>query len=126
MHNLSTLARISAVVLLLCAVIPSVRAQNSVEYPKVLSSRSLHGRVVIENTKDALEGVLVEDCGSDWQSVNQTAHTDNTGHFVFPSAQKGVHFLRFSMIGMQTVKIAVRVSIVAPKSQIRVEMPVAN
>ncbi len=111
---------------MLCVLIPSARAQHSVEYGNVLKSRSLHGRVVIENTKDALEGVLVEDCGSDWQSVTQTARTDNTGNFVFRAAGKGVHFLRFSMKGMQTVKIAVRVSILAPKSQIHVEMPVAT
>jgi hypothetical protein len=117
--------KLPLIFMVLLAALPLGSAQNAVEYLKIVEARTLSGLVVLENTKDPVDSVLVEDCSSDWQTVNQTAHTDPAGHFVFPHAERRLHYLRLTAPGMRMVKIRVRVLPLSPKSEARIEMPVA-
>jgi hypothetical protein len=115
------------VLLALGVTLAGAQGTSTITYPKPFDVRALRGKVVIANTRDPLESVLVEECTSDGKTVVQSGRTNNTGHFDLRSSLvKGEHYLRFSMPGMNTVMIRVHVLRLSPKSEISIEMPVAN
>jgi len=62
-------------------------------------------------SEPGVKGVLVEDCSSDWKRVISSTHTDEKGHFDFPDANREkLHYLRFSMDGINTSLIKAKIS----------------
>jgi hypothetical protein len=56
-------------------------------------------------SEPGVKGVLVEDCSSDWKRVISSTHTD------FPDANREkLHYLRFSMDGINTSLIKAKIS----------------
>jgi hypothetical protein len=67
-------------------------------------SQSLSGHVKVSGSPDALEGVVVEVCGSPWKMKGSVScekllgsmSTDASGNFSFPSIKgKGTYYIRF-------------------------------
>jgi hypothetical protein len=115
------------VFLSLGATLTTAQRQFTITYAKAFNARALRGKVVLANTRDPIEGVLVEECTNGGKAVVQSTRTNNTGYFdLRPSLVRGEHDLRLSMPGMHTVMIRVHVLRLSPQSEISVEMPVAN
>lgn len=111
---------------MLAVVVAPAYARRPTESAQVITVRALRGRVVIQNTRDPLDDVLVEECSSNWKTVLQSTHSDEAGHFALSAqANHGVHYLRFTMPGMQTTTVRVRTTMLAARGEVWVEMPAA-
>lgn len=77
---------------------------------KPLKARTLSGRVQLGDSPEGVKGVLVEECTSNWKIVKAATRTDENGHFNLPSASKnGIHYLRLSLHGANTLLIKVKI-----------------
>lgn len=101
---------------------PEAMAEVLLETPIVAGS--LSGKVFNWNG-DELEKVLVERVTPDWRTRIDATFTDSEGCFYLPSPPSGRYYLRFSLPGWGTVLAKIKVS-KKTKSQIKVELPVAN
>ncbi len=90
-----------------------VHCQNAeIVETRIRTTQTLSGTVRPMDPKEmGLEGVLVEDCSPDWKQVVASTRTDGNGHFSFPNAnKKNVHYLRFSMPGINTSLIKAKIT----------------
>lgn len=78
----------------------------------VESTRKLSGTVTMErSTPPGIEGVLVEDCSSDWERVIASTHSDRRGHFKLSNNSKTeLHYLRFSIHNVRTQRVTVKIT----------------
>jgi hypothetical protein len=82
-------------------------------YKKVFQAQALSGSVLVWTGLEPgaeVPGVLVEECSSDWKSVEASTKTDQLGHFALPfPAVKRIYHLRLSGYGFNTTLVTVRV-----------------
>lgn len=85
-------------------------AQSTVIVQEQVSvSRVLAGHADIGITRAPAEGITVELCSSDWQTVVSSATTDKNGYFSFerPTAS-GLSYIRLSAPGVNSYQLRVR------------------
>lgn len=94
-----------------------VVGQNTLHiYEKALKAHTLAGIVRVGHGGEGAQGVLVEKCSEDWNTVMASTLTDEQGHFAFPRAtRKGFHYLRLSGPGITTVLVKVKICRSAPQ-----------
>lgn len=112
---------------LLCVVSnsPLTAAQQMlVTIEKPFYSRSLSG-FVSDLDETPIADAFVEECTENWESCFAHTRTDQRGHFSWPDAKKGKHFLRISSLGFNTTQIIVIVSRLST-AEFRIELRVAT
>jgi len=94
---------------------PGVWCQNVVVLEKTtLTSQFLAGHVQLGANESGLHGVRVEVCDSKWRKVLASTITDDDGMFSFPSQRKGLHHLRLSLPGANTLLVKVKLTTESP------------
>ncbi len=108
------------------AVVFGARAQGivSIEIAEPFRSNSLSG-IVLDPSHAPVARALVERCGKDWKSCFAQVQTDERGHFSWPEAKRGKHFLRISSPGFDPTQITVIVD-KGTKADVQLELHVAN
>jgi len=87
-----------------------------IEIEKPIKAQSLSGLVQIGHSRDGAPGVLVEEFTKDWKTVKASTHTDENGHFSLSSENKGgIHYLRLSHYGINTLRVKVKIDRAGPK-----------
>jgi hypothetical protein len=87
------------------------RAQSTViVQEKVSVSRTLTGHADIGLDKLPADGITVELCSSDWQTVLASTKTDKGGHFAFEKPKSSeLFYVRLSAPGVNPYQLRVRI-----------------
>ena len=81
-----------------------------IQVQRVMPAAALSGMVTFGAGGQGMPDVTVEDCTSGWKRVMRSVQTNEHGLFSFPHAKRGgVHYLRVSHRGANTLLVKVRV-----------------
>lgn len=122
----STLKKFLALTLLcVVSIAPLTAAQQMVvTLEKPFHSHSLSG-FVLDLSHASIADAFVEECTDNWESCFAHTRTDQRGHFSWPDAKKGKHFLKILSPGFNTTRIIVIVSR-RSTAEFRIELRVAT
>lgn len=102
-----------------CCSVPG-NSQIEILHEKPFKAQSLSGVVRLGPPPGVVaDGVLVEECSSDWKTVMASTRTDGNGHFSLANSKsKGLHYLRLSGHDLQRTCVKVRISKLAHKKEL--------
>lgn len=124
--TMATPARLAMLGLVVFLAVGTPQATEIVVQRQISISRALAGDVLVRGTGEPANGVTVELCASDWQTVLATTKTDEKGHFSLEQPKAGKLFhIRVSAPGMDIYELRVRVKKRAAQ-ELRISLSVAT
>ena len=100
------------------------QSQETIQIDREIESRSLSG-IVTDPSGAMASKVLVERVRSGWGKRISAVFSNEDGHFAFDGVHSGIHYLRVSKPGFNTMLLKIRVN-AKIKSTLRIDLHLSN